>query len=228
MDNQVYSEGTPLNPKYKKYFYMLFIGFCVLFTVIVLAVTIPNQQKYNFLVECGKSTQGEVTSVSRSDSEDPYKVKGHYTVGENVYKFSCSSDSYISIGSFCTILYEVENPSNYMVDGIETDFTLGYLSAVLGLVMGSIMLFLWSLEWRNNTNVNELEVYNRNSSAEKRRKYIEETGDVWNIDLTNEERNEKLYRSRQTTSNYNANSRFVRGNVGTTAFYGKDNDSSNL
>ena len=179
MDNQIYSDGKPLDPKYNKFFYIAFIGFCLVFAITILSVTIPNHQKYNYLLEGGKSAQGEVTSVRRKNSEDSYKVKGYFTVDENEYKFSCISDTRINKGSFCTILYEEDNP------------------------------------------------YNRNAVAEKRRKYIERTGDVWHIDITNEEKNEKLYQSSQPTSNYNVNTGLKRGNVGSTAFYGRENNSSN-
>lgn len=228
MDNQVYEEGTSINLKYKEFAHIAFIIFCAVCAVVSLTITFSKQQKHNFLVEYGKSTQGEVTSLSHNRRGTPYNLQGHYTVGENVYEFSCSSNTRIAKGGFCTILYEEDNPSNYTVDVLDTSYISNYLIAFSFIAIGLVSLFLLSQGRENIRNISQLEFYNRNSSAEKRRKYIEETGDVWNIDLTNEEKNEKLYRSRQTTSNYNANSRFVRGNVGTTAFYGKDNDSSNL
>lgn len=227
MDNQIYSDGKPLDPKYNKFFYIAFIGFCLVFAITILSVTIPNHQKYNYLLEGGKSAQGEVTSVRRKNLEDSYKVKGYFTVDENEYKFSCISDKRINKGSFCTILYEEDNPSNYIVEGIETNFAKGYVAVLIALGMGAVMVFLWSLEWGKKRNVDELELYNRNAMAEKRREYIERTGDVWHIDITNEEKNEKLYQSSQPTSNYNVNTGLKRGNIGSTAFYGRENNASN-
>ncbi|MEE1155028.1 MAG: hypothetical protein UH241_07725 [Acutalibacteraceae bacterium] len=183
MDNQVVSGKKTVDPKSSNFFYILVIGVCILFAIISICSTVSHKLKCNQLLEYGKYAQGEVTSVSRVHEDEPYTVRGYFTVGESVYNFSFSSGLHISNGSVYKIIYDKDNPSIYIVEGIDTDFTARYIGLFVSFVMeGGIIVYVVVCIGKKRKN-NDIEFNNSNEATERRRKYFEATNDVWHRDF---------------------------------------------
>ncbi|MEE1062022.1 MAG: hypothetical protein UH080_09465 [Ruminococcus sp.] len=210
-----------LNPKKVKLFGIVLSGIGFLNAILIFYSTVTQQQNYNMLLDGGKYVYGKVDTVRQSSSygdnkDTTYYGYGQYIVDDKIYEFSISSHRPINQGGSGKIYYEENNPSNYVVEGVENDFTGGYVGGVFVLAFS---VAAWNLDRFifQKKKEDESAHYNRRAETAKRSEYVDKTGDVWNIDLTNERKNEKLYRSRQTSADFNMDS--SKGNLGSTAFY---------
>ncbi|MEE1280956.1 MAG: hypothetical protein UHK60_01695 [Acutalibacteraceae bacterium] len=208
-----------LNPKYENLLYWGGALFFVLFGIIFILGNHSAEVKYNTLLEDGQYTYGKITDVTyysgNHKNRGSYSISGTYTVYEQVYSIYFSSGNRMTEGSIVKVLYDAENPSNYVLE--KDSFTLEYIFGIIFLIIGILACIFAYKVTAPPKDFDIIRPYNAIPVQSENTTHFDNPRDVWHYDITNPEKNKQPYRGK---NNYTKN-KSTRVNIGTTAFYNR-------